>query len=104
MNELKEKMVQDDSSEKHLRRIAENTFVLALDGDVDFNPEAVSRLIDRMQKDPLVGAACGRIHPIGSGKFLKGCCEKENYKFIKKKNVVYFVEILFQMFQIFVSS
>jgi chitin synthase len=43
--------------------------LLALDGDVDFRPEAVRLLIDRMKKNKKVGAACGRIHPIGSGNF-----------------------------------
>ena len=46
---------------------AENTYILALDGDVDFEPEAVLSLMRRMKKSPMVGAACGRIHPIGSG-------------------------------------
>ncbi len=46
----------------------ENTYLLALDGDVDFHPEAVRLLVDRMKKNKKVGAACGRIHPIGSGK------------------------------------
>ena len=46
---------------------AENTYLLALDGDVDFEPEAVLSLMRRMKKSPMVGAACGRIHPIGSG-------------------------------------
>ena len=53
----------------------ENTYLLALDGDVDFRPEAVRLLVDRMKKNKKVGAACGRIHPIGSGmicfSFLK---------------------------------
>ena len=47
----------------------ENTYLLALDGDVDFRPDAVRLLIDRMRKNKKVGAACGRIHPIGSGLF-----------------------------------
>lgn len=46
---------------------AENTFILALDGDVDFTPKAVRLLVDRMQKNEELGAACGRIHPIGKG-------------------------------------
>ena len=46
----------------------ENTYLLALDGDVDFHPEAVRLLVDRMKKNKKVGAACGRIHPIGSGR------------------------------------
>ena len=49
---------------------AQNTFVLALDGDVDFKPEAVLLLVDRMRKNLKVGAACGRIHPIGSGPMV----------------------------------
>ena len=47
---------------------AENTYILALDGDVDFKPDAVRLLLDRMKKNKKVGAACGRIHPIGSGR------------------------------------
>ena len=46
---------------------AENTFLLALDGDIDFQPEAVLRLVEMMKKNKNVGAACGRIHPTGSG-------------------------------------
>jgi len=46
----------------------ENTFLLSLDGDVDFRPDAVRLLVDRMKKNKKVGAACGRIHPIGSGR------------------------------------
>ncbi|KAH3703118.1 hypothetical protein DPMN_078147 [Dreissena polymorpha] len=52
--------------EQTLRK-ASNTFVLALDGDVDFSPGAVKLLVDRMKKSEKVGAACGRIHPIGTG-------------------------------------
>ena len=47
--------------------LSQNTFLLALDGDVDFKPEAVTLLLDLMRKNTDVGAACGRIHPIGSG-------------------------------------
>ena len=50
--------------------IADNTFLLTLDGDVDFQPSAVQLLVDRMKKNDKVGAACGRIHPVGTG----GCC------------------------------
>jgi chitin synthase len=56
------------SEEKKIQ--AQNTFILALDGDVDFKPEAVLLLIDRMRKNSKVGAACGRIHPIGSGPMV----------------------------------
>ena len=47
---------------------ADNTYLLALDGDVDFQPKAVRMLVDLMRKDEKVGAACGRIHPIGTGE------------------------------------
>jgi chitin synthase len=47
---------------------AENTFLLALDGDIDFEPSALLLLVDLMHRDLRVGAACGRIHPTGSGK------------------------------------
>ena len=46
---------------------SENTFLLALDGDVDFKPEALQLLVDRLRKNEKVGVVCGRIHPIGSG-------------------------------------
>jgi len=49
--------------------IAENTFLLTLDGDIDFHPHAVELLVDLMKKNKNLGAACGRIHPIGSGEF-----------------------------------
>ncbi|VDI39099.1 Hypothetical predicted protein, partial [Mytilus galloprovincialis] len=39
---------------------------MALDGDVDFRPEAVPHLLQRMRKYSDVGAACGRIHPTGT--------------------------------------
>ncbi|KAM9839122.1 chitin synthase chs-2-like [Aulostomus maculatus] len=48
-------------NEKH------NTYLLALDGDTDFHPTALMLLIDRLRIYPNVGAACGRIHPTGTG-------------------------------------
>lgn len=50
------------------QKIADHTFLLALDGDVDFKPAALQLLVDRMKKSDKVAAACGRIHPKGSGK------------------------------------
>ncbi|XP_076028581.1 hyaluronan synthase-like protein kkv [Oratosquilla oratoria] len=47
--------------------IAENTYLLTLDGDIDFTPPAVTLLVDLMKKNTNLGAACGRIHPIGTG-------------------------------------
>ncbi|KAL5004183.1 hypothetical protein ScPMuIL_017639 [Solemya velum] len=49
---------------------AENTYILTLDGDVDFKPDAVRLLVDKLRKNKKVGAACGRIHPIGSGPIV----------------------------------
>ncbi|XP_061164529.1 chitin synthase chs-2-like [Saccostrea echinata] len=68
---LAHKLMNIPKKSKAQRRvIAENTFLLALDGDVDFQPKAVQLLVDRMKKNPKVGAACGRIHPIGSGPMV----------------------------------
>uniref|UniRef100_A0A3Q2CWW4 chitin synthase n=1 Tax=Cyprinodon variegatus TaxID=28743 RepID=A0A3Q2CWW4_CYPVA len=54
-------LIQKLETEKH------NTYLLALDGDTDFQPASVMLLIDRLKMYPRVGAACGRIHPTGSG-------------------------------------
>ncbi|GFR94982.1 chitin synthase [Elysia marginata] len=53
-----------------IQRKSESTYILTLDGDVDFKPEAVRLLVDRMKKNKKVGAACGRIHPIGTGPIV----------------------------------
>ena len=50
--------------------LAENTYILTLDGDIDFQPPAVSLLVDLMKKNRNLGAACGRIHPVGSGPMV----------------------------------
>ncbi|XP_054911263.1 chitin synthase chs-2-like [Poeciliopsis prolifica] len=50
-----------------IKREKHNTYLLALDGDTDFQPAALLLLIDRLKMYPRVGAACGRIHPTGSG-------------------------------------
>lgn len=50
--------------------IAQNTYLLTLDGDIDFQPHAVHLLIHLMKKNPNLGAACGRIHPVGSGPMV----------------------------------
>ncbi|XP_015517182.1 chitin synthase chs-2-like [Neodiprion lecontei] len=50
--------------------IAENTYLLTLDGDIDFQPNAVKLLIDLMKRNKNLGAACGRIHPVGSGPMV----------------------------------
>ncbi|VDD93431.1 unnamed protein product, partial [Enterobius vermicularis] len=58
-------MKVDDQARKEI--ISENTFILTLDGDIDFTPQCVHLLIDLMKKNRRLGAACGRIHPRGSG-------------------------------------
>ena len=50
--------------------IAMNTFILALDGDINFRPHALHLVVDLMKKNKRLGAACGRIHPIGSGPMV----------------------------------
>ncbi|GMR34333.1 hypothetical protein PMAYCL1PPCAC_04528, partial [Pristionchus mayeri] len=58
-------MKVDEQARKEI--ISENTFILTLDGDVDFTPQCVHLLVDLMKKNRKLGAACGRIHPRGSG-------------------------------------
>lgn len=95
MNEAKEEVNVFESNDKIVKesmlKFTANTFILALDGDVEFKPEAVTRLLDLMKKDPLVGAACGRIHPIGTG--VK--CYKSLVEVIKLLNFI--GEILLQV-------
>ncbi|XP_071168512.1 chitin synthase chs-2-like [Mytilus edulis] len=75
IQQMKEKVKEDFESVQsiferlpaNLVQQAENTYVMALDGDVDFSPEALQLLIDRMKKNTKVGATCGRIKPGGSG-------------------------------------
>lgn len=57
------------NEERHRKEtVAHNCYILALDGDVDFKPEAVRHLLNLMERNPGLGAACGRIHPVGSGE------------------------------------
>ncbi|VDO93636.1 unnamed protein product [Heligmosomoides polygyrus] len=58
------------------QQMAENTFILAIDGDSKFEPEAVMRLLNLMNTKNDIGCACGRIHPIGSGAAFIGCKQK----------------------------
>ncbi|XP_052079460.1 chitin synthase chs-2-like isoform X2 [Mytilus californianus] len=67
---FKSKGLKKKEKKKAIQEAAENTFLLALDGDVDFQPEAVLSLMRRMEKNDKVGAACGRIHPIGNGPMV----------------------------------
>lgn len=49
------------------QQMADNTFILAIDGDSKFEPDALLRLLHLMKAKSDIGCACGRIHPIGSG-------------------------------------
>ena len=64
------RIMQLDASPERKMVIAQNTYILALDGDIDFQPKAVHLLVDRMKIDPDLGAACGRIHPVGNGPMV----------------------------------
>ncbi|XP_031352113.1 chitin synthase chs-2-like isoform X2 [Photinus pyralis] len=63
-------MQRNDLSPKQKDLISENTYILALDGDIDFQPHAVHLLVDLMKKAKDLGAACGRIHPLGYGPLV----------------------------------
>ena len=58
----------NSDTEELQQKLAENTFLLALDGDVDFEPQSVITLVHKMQIDPDTAAVCGRIHPKGFGE------------------------------------
>jgi len=62
--------------------ISERTFILTLDGDVDFQPSSVLLLVDLMAKNRRLGAACGRIHPRGTGPMI--WYQKVSYKYLAK--------------------
>lgn len=64
------RIMQLDASPERKMTIAQNTYLLALDGDIDFQPHAVHLLVGRMRIDPKLGAACGRIHPVGRGPMV----------------------------------
>ncbi|XP_065308275.2 chitin synthase chs-2-like isoform X3 [Dermacentor albipictus] len=61
----------ESNLEPHRKEVRkQNTYILALDGDISFRPEAVLYLLDHMKNNAGLGAACGRIHPIGSGPMV----------------------------------
>ena len=67
---LTHKLSAEGGDENQQESRAANTYLLALDGDVDFEPKAVQLLVDNMKVDPEnIAAACGRIHPKGLGRF-----------------------------------
>uniref|UniRef100_UPI00398F8D4F chitin synthase chs-2-like n=1 Tax=Pristiophorus japonicus TaxID=55135 RepID=UPI00398F8D4F len=67
---LSGKFEDETSIANALKTEKENTYVLALDGDTDFQPSALILLVDRLRRYPHVGAACGRIHPTGTGPMV----------------------------------
>ncbi|XP_062402460.1 chitin synthase chs-2-like [Sardina pilchardus] len=65
-----ERGVDENSLAEELKKEKDDTYILALDGDTDFQPCAVMLLIDRLKLYSEVGAACGRIHPTGAGPMV----------------------------------
>ncbi|KAM7015137.1 chitin synthase 1 [Tautogolabrus adspersus] len=61
---------QQESDNKRKFISDDHTYILALDGDTDFQPKAVILLVDRLRMYENVGAACGRIHPTGMGPMV----------------------------------
>uniref|UniRef100_A0A0N5C8L5 chitin synthase n=1 Tax=Strongyloides papillosus TaxID=174720 RepID=A0A0N5C8L5_STREA len=64
---LGHRIMASDISSQDRKMVADNTYILAMDGDSKFKPEAVLRLLNLMRMKDDIGCACGRIHPIGSG-------------------------------------
>lgn len=71
-----------------------STYLLALDGDVDFQPIALILLIDLMRRQEKVGAVCGRIHPIGSGTICITSCHYLNCKFLNVRRLIKFIVMI----------
>ncbi|OPL33710.1 chitin synthase, partial [Mytilus galloprovincialis] len=65
MNYIFKWCIHENHGELGKKAALENTYILTLDADVQFKPEDVRNLIRRMNKSKLIGAACGRIHPLG---------------------------------------
>ncbi|XP_056135356.1 chitin synthase 1 [Lampris incognitus] len=61
---------QEDNDDKRKYILDENVYIMALDGDTDFQPKALILLVDRLRMYDNVGAACGRIHPTGMGPMV----------------------------------
>ena len=53
--------------DKKTRMQLENTFILTLDGDVEFRPNAISLMIDKIKENKKIGSVCGRVYPLGNG-------------------------------------
>uniref|UniRef100_A0A0N5AH42 chitin synthase n=1 Tax=Syphacia muris TaxID=451379 RepID=A0A0N5AH42_9BILA len=46
---------------------ADNTYILAIDGDSKFQPSSVLKLLQLLEAKKDIGCACGRVHPLGNG-------------------------------------
>ena len=55
------------------RQSADNTFILTVDGDTDFEPHSIQKMLNQLRGNKEVGVVCGRIHPIGDGKLIEQC-------------------------------
>lgn len=64
------RLMQSDKDVMRKEVISRNTYILTLDGDIDFRPSAVKVLVDRMKINPDLGSVCGRIHPLGDGPLV----------------------------------
>lgn len=84
--------------------IAENTYLLTLDGDIDFQPNAVELLVDLMKKNKNLGAACGRIHPVGSGPMVWVSNTHSTRHLLHSCHVINLIANLFSNFSIKCSS
>ena len=63
--ELERKHRHGKMTEEERDNYASNTFLLALDGDVDFLPDSIVKVVDLAKRNKSIGAVCGRIHPTG---------------------------------------
>jgi chitin synthase len=50
--------------------LEEDTYILTTDADIKFDADSVEALLDRLIRDPNVGAVCGRTHPLGHGPLI----------------------------------
>ena len=52
--------------QEHIDHEQYEPYFLALDGDIDFYPDALQTCLDKLRVSDNVGVCCGRIHPTGS--------------------------------------
>jgi len=66
---MRYRISNQDVDDVHPLTSPDNTFILAIDGDVDFKPSAVQDLVKHIKRSEIVAAVCGRIHPTGKGVY-----------------------------------